>query len=644
MENPLQRLTEEQIEAIGREFDELHDEVKADLGDRDAAYIRGIIALHRRLGLIGRALLVGSRYKPAFVAGTATLSLAKILENMEIGHNVLHGQWDWMNDPVINSSAWDWDSASSAAAWKHSHNFIHHTYTNIRGKDRDLGYEIMRIDPHQPWHPVYLLQPFYNLLLMAFFEWGVAFHDLDIDAIRAGEKSKEELREELKGIVAQGAAADPEGLRLLARAQRRADDRDRVRRLPARAGSRRARLLARLRREPEPRFDALAAARRTFLATLTADAAANIVRNLWAHGIIFCGHFPDQTYTFSQEETAGRDARRASTCASCSARPTSRAARCFTSSAATSATRSSTTSTRTCRAPATARSRRACARSARATSCPTTPARCGSSGAWCSARSSGSPSRAASRGRSPARTPARRSAPPASASSRRPGLAEDVLGRVDELEPLGHARDLEDALNRRRAAHEHQPALVVGQAPAGEHDRPQAAGVEEVERAQIERHDVDAGLVREALQLGLERRPSRAGRARRAASTIASAPRTYGLEAEPRHARKRKRTARRGGWGNGQVAPHRLLGTRASPAGGPAAASRTSRRGRARGRAGGARAHPRARRSRRPGRTSGSARIRTATCRRRASTPPGASSTATTTPGAPAATRRSSTT
>ena len=91
------------------------------------------------------------------------LSLAKILENMEIGHNVMHGQWDWMNDPQINSSTWDWDTASTAEAWKHSHNYVHHTYTNIRGKDRDLGYEIMRIDPHQKWHPVYLLQPFYNL-------------------------------------------------------------------------------------------------------------------------------------------------------------------------------------------------------------------------------------------------------------------------------------------------------------------------------------------------------------------------------------------------------------------------------------------------------------------------------------------------
>ena len=107
---------------------------------------------------------------------------------MEIGHNVMHGQWDWMNDPQINSSTWDWDSASTAEAWKHSHNYVHHTYTNIRGKDRDLGYEIMRIDPHQKWHPVYLLQPFYNLVLAAFFEWGVAVHDLDFEAIQQGRE------------------------------------------------------------------------------------------------------------------------------------------------------------------------------------------------------------------------------------------------------------------------------------------------------------------------------------------------------------------------------------------------------------------------------------------------------------------------
>ena len=159
-----------------------------------------MIKLHRELVLAARAMLAGARYRPLWLGGTAALSVAKILENMEIGHNVMHGQWDWMNDPDINSQTWDWDTASPADAWRHSHNYEHHTFTNIRGKDRDLGYEIMRIDPHQKWHPVYLLQPLYNLVLMGFFEWGVALHDLNFDAIRAGEKSKGQVNGELKAI------------------------------------------------------------------------------------------------------------------------------------------------------------------------------------------------------------------------------------------------------------------------------------------------------------------------------------------------------------------------------------------------------------------------------------------------------------
>jgi linoleoyl-CoA desaturase len=182
---------------------------------------------------------------------------------MEIGHNVLHGQWDWMNDPNIHSSTWDWDTASPAAAWKHSHNFVHHTYTNVIGKDKDVGYEIMRIDPRQPWHPVFLLQPIYNVLLMGLFEWGVAVHDLDFDKIRKGEKPKTQVRDELKAI---GVKA------------RRQILKDYVA-YPALSG-------------------------RHWRTTLWADITANIVRNLWSHAIIFCGHFPDQTYMFTEDEVA----------------------------------------------------------------------------------------------------------------------------------------------------------------------------------------------------------------------------------------------------------------------------------------------------------------------------------------------------
>jgi linoleoyl-CoA desaturase len=302
VESPLARLSSEQIDALGREFDAIRDRVRADLGERDRRYIESMIAMHRRLAVISRVLLLASRYRPAKLAGTAALSAAKILENMEIGHNVLHGQWDWMNDPRIHSSTWDWDTASTAEAWKHSHNYVHHTFTNIRGKDKDLGYEIMRIDPLQKWHPVYLFQPFYNLLLMAFFEWGVAVHDLDFEAIRTGQKSKAQIKRELAGIREKAKSQivkDYIAWPLLSGLAMTALDLA----LEARGGKgRRARGRRRRGGVASALQHALAGGRQAFRSTAAADATANLVRNVWSYSIIFCGHFPDQTYTFGPEE------------------------------------------------------------------------------------------------------------------------------------------------------------------------------------------------------------------------------------------------------------------------------------------------------------------------------------------------------
>ena len=302
VESPLGRLSSEQIDELGRELDAIRDRVHADLGDRDRRYIESMIEMQRRLAVLGRVLLLASRYRPTRVAGTAALSMAKILENMEIGHNVLHGQWDWMNDPRINSATWDWDNASTAEAWKHSHNYVHHTFANIRGKDRDLGYEIMRIDPHQRWHPVYLLQPLYNLLLMAFFEWGVALHDLDFEAIRKGTKSKAQVERELKGIRGKAKSQivkDYVAWPLLSGLAMAALDAALDARRPRRRGTgkrlRRGGLGDRLK-------GALRVGARSYRAAATADATANVVRNVWSYAIIFCGHFPDQTYTFSARE------------------------------------------------------------------------------------------------------------------------------------------------------------------------------------------------------------------------------------------------------------------------------------------------------------------------------------------------------
>jgi NADPH-dependent stearoyl-CoA 9-desaturase len=306
-QSPLAHLSEEQLTELAREFDAIRDRVMDELGDRDRRYIEGMIEMQRRLAVLGRILLLASRNRSGWWAGTSALSAAKILENMEIGHNVMHGQWDWMNDPRIHSSTWDWDTASTAEAWKHSHNYVHHTYTNIRGKDKDLGYEIMRIDPAQRWHPVYLAQPLYNLILAGLFEWGVALHDLDFEAIRKGRKPMPQVKRELKGIagkaknqVVKDYIAWPLVSALAAGAVDAAVEARRQRKEPRG-------LLGRVKRRRGSRWApvvqaALEGGAGTFRATAKANATSNIVRNVWAYAIIFCGHFPDQTYTFSPEE------------------------------------------------------------------------------------------------------------------------------------------------------------------------------------------------------------------------------------------------------------------------------------------------------------------------------------------------------
>jgi linoleoyl-CoA desaturase len=259
--SPTTELSEADIKALGDELDAIRDEVLADLGEDDARYIRRVIAAQRSLEAGGRAALLISLFPPAWLAGTAMLSVAKILENMEIGHNVLHGQWDWMRDPEIHSVNWEWDSASTADAWKHAHNFVHHTYTNVAGKDRDLGYSILRIEPDQPWHPIYLAQPIYIVPMALLFEWAIAIYDIELENVRAGKKPWQQAKGELGGLW---------------RKARKQLVKDYVA-FPMLSGP---------------------SAIPAFLGNLT----ANAVRNVWAHTVIVCGHFPDGAQTFTEQQ------------------------------------------------------------------------------------------------------------------------------------------------------------------------------------------------------------------------------------------------------------------------------------------------------------------------------------------------------
>lgn len=165
-------LTPEDVEALADELDAIRADIEDSRGERDARYIRRAIQLQRGLAAGGRVALFASHNRAARLAGIGMLAAAKIIENMELGHNIIHGQWDWMNDPEIHSTEWEWDTTSPSVHWKKSHNFIHHKYTNVVGLDDDIGYGIMRLTRDQRWERWMIGNPIYNILLGTLFEWG----------------------------------------------------------------------------------------------------------------------------------------------------------------------------------------------------------------------------------------------------------------------------------------------------------------------------------------------------------------------------------------------------------------------------------------------------------------------------------------
>lgn len=256
-------LSPDQIEELGRELDELRAAIVADLGERDREYLYSIIKAQRGFEIAGRGLMYLGFLPPVWLAAVAALSVSKILDNMEIGHNVMHGQYDWMREPGLNSRVFEWDTVCPADQWKHSHNYLHHTYTNIHNKDRDIGYSILRMDEAQEWNVLRLGQPLYAFVLMMLFEWGVMGHDLEVENILAGKKKWPEVK---KLLLGQWRKAGKQVLKdyLV---------------FPALTGP-------------------------LFFHTLAGNVTANLVRNVWAFAIIFCGHFPTGVQTFTEEETA----------------------------------------------------------------------------------------------------------------------------------------------------------------------------------------------------------------------------------------------------------------------------------------------------------------------------------------------------
>jgi len=256
-------LSPQEIDAFGAELEALRVRVEADIGEKDARYIRRVRNVVRFTEVLGRGLLFFGWFPPTWLLGTLILGISKILENMELGHNVMHGQYNWMNDPAFNGRNFEWDIVCPAEFWRHTHNHVHHTYTNVIGKDDDVGYGLARLFPEQRWKPFYRWQMVWVSLQAIFFEWAVAIQDLRLDKYFKGRP--------IPGFKEKMDAFKRKALRQVLR--------DYVI-IPLLALSH-------------------------FWAVLAGNFVANIMRNLWTFAVIFCGHFTEKTAVFPPESLKG---------------------------------------------------------------------------------------------------------------------------------------------------------------------------------------------------------------------------------------------------------------------------------------------------------------------------------------------------
>jgi fatty acid desaturase len=265
-------LSAEQSQSLRAELDALRHEYTAKIGARDAEYIRTVRAVARICRVAGRLLIHFSLEPVSWSAGVVALATYKVLENMEIGHNVLHGQYDFMRDPELSSATYEWEMVGTAKSWKRAHNATHHVFTNVIGRDRDFGYNAFRFSAEVPWKPFHLLQPLVSPLSGLLFEYSIGAYDLGLlDGL---------------GPTSKGTKRRP-------------------RREVARDVWAFARKVARKGFVEYVFYPALAGP--LAVKVLVGNVAAGALRNGWAYCVIYCGHLTERTATFREEDLAGED-------------------------------------------------------------------------------------------------------------------------------------------------------------------------------------------------------------------------------------------------------------------------------------------------------------------------------------------------
>ena len=264
--SPIDHLTPTTSRLSARELDAIREQVIADAASATPT-TSATSSTQRKLELEAapRCCSRCSR-RPGWPARPAC-RCAKIIENMEIGHNVMHGQWDWMRDPEIHSSTWEWDNASTV---RHVEALAQLHAPQVHQRPRQGRRPRLRHPARRPRSAVASLLP-----------RPAAVYNLATGCVLRMRRRPARPRTRHPQRQTQGRGPPP-----------------------GRASTCCAKIGRQIVKDYVlcPALSGPSAVDRRYRPNST----ANLIRNVWTHAVIFCGHFPDGAQTFDARRPARR--------------------------------------------------------------------------------------------------------------------------------------------------------------------------------------------------------------------------------------------------------------------------------------------------------------------------------------------------
>ena len=142
--NMYANLVEEQ-QSLVNELTALYQKTKAEMNDQDIDHIRNVAAYSKAIKLRSEQLIRECISLESWGRGIILGCLHTLLEFSELGHNIMHGSYDHLPQATeFHSERWVWDFVTDPREWRVMHHQNHHPFTNIVGKDHDLGYSFLR--------------------------------------------------------------------------------------------------------------------------------------------------------------------------------------------------------------------------------------------------------------------------------------------------------------------------------------------------------------------------------------------------------------------------------------------------------------------------------------------------------------------